>query len=406
MNPRLTLFIVVSLALNCALVALLVTGRNPPSTTPAPPAPRTAPAVASAPAKIDPDVWPSLQADDLPTLVARLRAAGFPADVIRAIVSARLGEAFGLQRKALDPDEDTRPFWKTRVPDPKRDLALRQLGREHAKLLRDLLGDDAVADPMRNAFEQRRLVGLPPEKVGQVRQLLRDYDEKASEFFSAGMMTMDRDKMATLEKTHRAALAQLLTPAELADYELRNSNTARQLRGELAAFNTTEAEFRQIFQLKQPFDERFGGMFGFGSPSAADMSARREAQTQLTEQIKAALGPVRAEEYARATDYNYRQASQLVARLELPPGTTNQIWSVQKDIQQRTQALQADRTMPAEQRTQQLATLAEEAKAKITATLGARGFEAYKQYGGQWLQMLQPRTLPPGTTPGTIRTGP
>ena len=36
-----------------------------------------------------------------------------------------------------------------------------------------------------------------------------------------------------------------------------------------------------------------------------------------------ALGADRFAEYERATDYNYRQTSQLVARLELPPAAAD-----------------------------------------------------------------------------------
>ena len=43
---------------------------------------------------------------------------------------------------------------------------------------------------------------------------------------------------------------------------------------------------------------------------------------------------------------------------------------------------------------EKLAALAEEAKTRISASLGAQGFEAYKQYGGQWMQQLQPRKRP------------
>ncbi len=398
------LFLIVSasLALNGALGWLLITSpHSPPPVATDPPTsspPPSATALATQ-SKIDPDIWPSLQTDELPALVARLRATGFPPDVIRGILSARLGEIFIARRKALDPEEDTRPFWKTRILDAKRDLALRQLGREHGKLLHDLLGDDAD-DPMVQVYQQRRFDNLPPDKANQVRQILRDFDGKRSDILSAGTYLANREKLAGLEKAQHDVLAQTLTPAELVEYDLRNSNTANQLRYELTAFDTTEAEFRQIYQLKEAFSDRLGMMYGPSSPEQS--RARAEAQKQLTEQIKAALGPVRGEEYVRATDSNYRQASQLVARLELPPETTNQIWSVQKDIQQRTQAINTDRSLPADQRAQQLAALADEAKTKITATLGEHGFQAYKQYGGQWMQMLKPREMPTGTTPGMI----
>jgi len=413
MKKILTFLVVAgSLVLNVVLAWWLIAGLNHPAPVPADATAsllRAAPTAAALERAIDPDVWPSLQTDDLRTLVTRLRATGFPPDIIRAILSARLGETYIARRKALDPEEDTRPFWKARTSDPKRDLALRQLGREHEKLLRDLLGDQDAADPMAEAYQQRRLEGVPPEKANQVRELLRDYDGKRADIFAAGIYQGDRNKLTELEKAQHAALAQVLTPAELVEYDLRTSNTANQLRFELSAFDPTEAEFRELFQLKESFGDRLGPMSG--PPTREQMLARNEAQKQLTEQIKATLGPVRAEEYVRALDGNYRQTSQLVARLELPPETTNQVWTVQKDIQERTQALNKDRSLTAEQRAGQLAALADEAKTRISATLGDRGFEAYQQYGGRWLQSLKPRPTSGNAVPvvqsiGAVRFGP
>ena len=130
------------------------------------------------------------------------------------------------------------------------------------------------------------------------------------------------------------------------------------------------------------------------------MRDRSTAQRQLTEDIKTTLGEQRYAEYQRSTDGNYQQTARLVARLELPPETANQVYTVQQDMQQRVRTLQMDRNLAPADRNTQLAALATEAQAKITATLGPRGYDAYKQYGGSWLQQLQPRpTLPARALP-------
>jgi hypothetical protein len=359
-------------------------------------APRTTQSKADPAPKIDPVLQVALESGDLPGLVARLRATGFPSDVIRAIVRAKLGEAYIARRKELDPGEATRPFWQTRPADPKLNAEIARVSREHAKTLRDLLGDDAP-DPMAAMYQTRRLAGVPPDKVGGVKRILQDYDDLRGEVYAGGPSTpADREKLAAIEKAQRADLAQLLTPAELLEYGVRSGPVADQLRWQLSAFSPTEAEFRTLYQLKAAFQEQVGNVYG--TLPAEQQRQYDEAQKQLNEQIKAALGPERAADYTRAQDYNYQQTSRLVARLNLPAEATNQVWSVQQDIQKQRQALMANRTLPAEDRTQLIATLAEEAGARITATLGARGFEAYKQYGGQWLQQLQPRRAPATTT--------
>jgi hypothetical protein len=200
------------------------------------------------------------------------------------------------------------------------------------------------------------------------------------------MLPEKRQQLTELDKTMHADFAAVLTPGELAEDDLRSSNTAQSLRFALVAFDASEQEYRTIFQLQQAFDEKFGRRYG---PSSQDeMRARMEAQKQLTADIKAALGP------ERATDYSYRQTSQLVTRLGLPQETTAQVYAVQKEIQQRVGSVFQDNPIPA-QRNEALAALAEEAKTKIGAMLGAKGFDAYRQNGGSWMQALQPRPPSP-----------
>lgn len=399
-----------SLAINVILGVFLLRLKNSSvplteTTLPESPAAATSTPKAPLPPKADSILLAALESGDLPALVARLRREGFPPDIIRAIVGAELGELFITRRKELDPEEETRPFWKTRPLDPKINAELSRLSREHAKLLRDVLGDDAQ-DPLALAAQNRRFDGVPPEKLDKMKRIMRDYDDMRSDAYAvayAGGMApaANREKLAAIDKAQREDIAQLLSPAELLEYNLRSSPTAAGLRNQLSAFQPSEAEFRTLYQLQAAFNEQNGNPFGPMSPE--QMRQRTEAQKQLTEQIKAALGPERAADYVRASDPNYRQTSQLVARLQLPTETSNQVWSVQQDIQQRSRALAANSSLSTEERTQQLAALTNEAEAKISATLGARGFESYKQYGGQWMQQLQSR---PGAEATVVSPGP
>jgi hypothetical protein len=129
------------------------------------------------------------------------------------------------------------------------------------------------------------------------------------------------------------------------------------------------------------------------------MHARAEAERQMNEQIKGLLGTARYAEYERAGQPDYRNTALLVSRLELPPETTQQIWNVRDDFMQRATTIRSNRSLPPDQRTQQLSALQQEAAQAITPLVGgSRGFEAYQQYGGAWLQRLNPP--PPPQRPG------
>lgn len=396
MKSALPFLIAGSLLLNVLLVGALLAGRNSapaPAVTSTPSAPKPA-----TPPIVDAQTWTGLHAEDLAQMVQSLREAGFPPAVLRAIVATQLRERYAARLKALDPESGSRPFWKEAGTDPRIRVAMLQLQREQQKLLRDLLGPPESPDDFGRG---RRLESVPAHKLDDVRRLLQDADDARQEAFanfSGGMITPDMQKrMQAVEKELQASLATVLTPAELEEYNLRNSDTANQVRYQLAAFDPTEEEFRQIYRLQADFDSQYGRS-SYGLLNPEETRRRGEAQRQLNEQIKAALGPVRAAEYERASDFQYRQTSQLVSRLELPPDTTSKVWEVQKDIQGRIGSI-FGANPSADERNAKLAELASEAQTRVTALLGTRGYEAYQQFGGSWMQMLRPRPPPTATTP-------
>ncbi len=405
MNKAAPVVLITSLILNATLVILLVVGaaKSRPATITAISKPAAA-ARAGAPV-LDDSVWPSLNSPDLPLLVNRLREAGFPPEMVRAVVSARLQDGYMAKRKAIDPDVDNRPFWKSSPMEVQTMTAMRQLGREMQKAMRDLIGDDAdIQDPMSRARDARQFGFLPPEKATEARRIVREFNDLRSDVYMSfgGPITLtpaDREKLASMDKQMRAELAKVMTPKEYEDYELRAGNSANNVRYQLAAFDPSETEFRAVFQLQRAFDDRFAPMYG--QPSQEEMRLRSEAQRQLNDQIKAALGPARAKDYERATDYEYRTTSQLVARLELPPETTAKAWDIRDDIQRRANTIRVDSSLNPTQRNEQLAALQKEGIERMTPIFGgARGVEAYRQYGGQWLENLVPRQRPaPASAP-------
>jgi hypothetical protein len=391
MTKNVFLLLTASLALNAAFALVFGLGARTRL------APEPAAVLATVPAKATPpaltaEIWSGLETDDLPALITRLREAGFPNEMIRAMVTAQVAQAFAARRKALEPSADRLPFWKDRAPNPEAEIALRRLYREQAKIVRDLLGDTPdSADQVYLTQQGGRLDFLPPEKADAIRSILRDYSERRSDLYAEGGFTANREKLTALEQAQRAAIAGSLTAPELLEYDLRNSNSARDLRASLAALDPTEEEFRAIFQLRQPFDEKYN--YNSGIPSPDQMRQREEAQQQLNTQIKALLAPDRAAAYDRATDYNFRQTSQLVARLELPAETTISLWDTQKEFEKRRGEIYG--SVPADQRAQAFTALQQEAIAKVTPLLGsASRVEAYKQYGGAWLNNLVPRATP------------
>jgi hypothetical protein len=398
MKPLPSLWFGVSILLNVAFaVWFFMRDRAAP-----PDNPPTVDSASTRPARsrIDANTWPNLRTEDLSTLVTRLRDAGFPSSVLRAIVAHQIGESFAMRRQAIETAAQNRPFWQNQQIDPQSRIALHQLNREHARRYREILGDEADDDhPLMNLDRGWHFSYLPAEKATQLKAVLRNFDERRQDIFSPGaLLGAERDKMAALERDKREALAKILTPAELFEYDLRSSDTAAGLRHALAAFNPSEQEFRALFQAQHAFDRQWNQRWGPSTLPPQIEQARQAAYPQLWEQFKAVLGPERFAHYERATETNYQRTSLLIARLQLPPQTTEQLWAIREEFQTRAGMLNRDRTLSAEQRTAQLNALSQEATVRATPLVGgARGLEAYQQHGGSWLLSLAPP--PTATTP-------
>ena len=342
--------------------------------------------------------------NDLATLVARLRAAGFPPYIIRRIVSDQLGQEFTKRYADLLKQQFDRPFWKdsgSGTFDPKIMAAMRAASKEYNDTLKSLVGEDPNADDSTSAYQKRRYGDLPKAKIEQLQAIEADYSDLTmqAQIGTHGIwLPEDQAKLALLEKEKLADFAKVLTPQELEEYNLRSSNTASQMRSTLATFNPTEAEFRALFKFQSALDEQYPRPMG---PSTPEQTALRQAaEKQFQPQIQALLGPDRYADYQLATDPKYQQINRLVARLELPASTSVEVVNVQENIQKQATALRGNRTLTRDDRNAQITALAQQAQTQLTAALGSSGYEAYKDYGGYWLQNLAPRPAP------TVRKSP
>lgn len=384
-----------SLAANLALVAIFIAGSQAAKPPPPPPSPLPAPVSQNPAPVIGPEFWASLTPGDLPKLAERLRAEGFPPMVVGLIVAGMVHDQFELRRKALKPEGvNAKPYWQT---SPYQFMPAREevaLYREEARVVRSLLRPEENIERLDELDALRRqFPTLAPAKLTALLQITEEFDRRESEINDNGVvlgppLPGSSQQLVALRRERQERIAGILIPQEMEEYNLRLSETAGTLRNDLAAFGATEYEFRTLFRLRQEFDLKYGDDWTGGSPEA--QRARFAAEEKLEEAIKTALGEARFEEFQRASDSNFRQTSELVGKLGQPPEVTNQVWDLQAELAKRRSQLVANRSLPAEQRSSQLAALAEEAKAKLTTALGERGYQIYRQNNcGWWLLQIE-----------------
>jgi hypothetical protein len=353
----------------------------------------TSPIMPPAPPVSEPAaLWPQLQSDDPSRFAANLRGAGVPAATVRLLVSAQLRERYLARQRELFGVADPTPYGpEPSAPETREKLtALRTLAREQQELLRTLFGSDESETVARE--RQRRQYGpLSDEKLDQIDGIHADYDEIAEEIRrKAGglLLPAEREALELLEQEKRKDIAAILTPAELEQYDLQTSPSARALRSRLAGFAPTEAEFRAIFSLQRAFDEKFAHRngAGFDEGKAPDRAA---AEQELETKLRTALGEGRFAEYRRQQDSGFRMAARIAERFGLPAQRAGEVYTLAQETQLRLQVLRSDRTLASEVALQALAALNRETNAKLDALLGAEGAEAYKQTsGGAWLRTM------------------
>jgi hypothetical protein len=338
--------------------------------------------------------WATMKGEDLKSLVAGLRAAGFPPRVIRAIAKAQLDDQLHAQRKELVDQLGSRPYWSQHygVFDAKTLMSLGAISRHETKELNDLLGPDENGNnPPGVTYTDDATAGLSRKKYERIQAIGADFTDMRYAIIGGAnglILPEDQEKLNYLAKERQAEINAELSPDEQFEYQLRTSNMANQLRYTLSTFNPTEDEFRAIFKAQQDFDSQYGSSEEQLTP---DQQKEKEAhKADLFAKIQDAIGPERAAEYKVQSDPNYIQLSRLVDRLELPTAATQQVASVQSDITKRADAIRKDPELSATDKASQLAALADEATGEITTVMGDRGMAAYKQNGGGWLQVLKP----------------
>lgn len=292
------------------------------------------PTAATAPAGPTPHVWkPVVSEGDMHRLVADLRAAGYPPSVTRAVVNQLLNDRFASRQPGANE-----PFWKQTGSTPEAVAARNALNKERQTLFESLLGDDARPSAMIDeATRSRRYGALGDDKIDAIARIERDYSEMNAEAWAkrrnnsvaSTETTMQIQQLMEAEKA--AELAAVLSPEELAQYEMRSSRSARTVMNHLRNLDVSESEFTRLYAAQTAFDA--------ANPRSASMDAttfaqRRADQLILNEQAKSVLGEERFYSYLESSDSNYANVAQALGKhAPANPATSYQVYQMQMELQ-------------------------------------------------------------------------
>lgn len=342
-------------------------------------------------------VWHAPKSEqDLHRIVADLRAAGYPPDFIRAVVNHLLKEHFASREPSAG-----RPFWKQASPTPETVAAQTALNNDRRTLFEALLGPDARPSAILDADSRERRYGaLSDDKIDALAKIERDYSEMSAEAWAkrrgnvATSMEATMQTQQLMEKEKMADMAAVLTPEELAQYELRNSPSAHMLVNNLRNVDITAAEYAQLYQAQKAFDE--------ANPRRTTMdqvtfAQRQMAQMALNEQVHAVLGDARFYSYLEGADFNYANMAKVFTSYpSVTPATTYQVYRLQNELQATMAQSTRDNRMNPD-KVAEIRTTVESYNTRLEALIGAEAAAAYRKQGmGRMFESYRSAPRPTG----------
>lgn len=439
MKP-LALVLAASIAANAFLVTVVVLGRDSVKTLPflskqtqtrnqsatASSSPGSSSSVEATPTALA----KAISSRDPATLRDQLRALGLPEEVVRRIVRTILLEPYYNRYRALLAQHNNEKSdllagesYSNRLTKEER-AELRTLSREGARQAEALFGSTSTEPDLENI----RYSYLPSDKADQLRQINRDYAEMRTDLndeIGRFRVASDDQKLKLLEQERRKDIESVLSPTELAEYDLRHSNTASTLRNRLANLNVSDSEFRALFDIYKPvYDSSATSAIRNFTPNQAltqeqiaQLKAQRDARAQSEDQARALLGDERYAEYNRTGDYDYRMLQAAATRFSLPQQTIEQVYGLRNTVSAETLNISNNGSLTPDQKKAALSDLANQARTQVRNALGQEIGDAYLKTNMQWLnrvasgntitfaptgnsyssKAVAPRTKPPAT---------
>ena len=266
--------------------------------------------------------WQEVESDDYPTYIKNLRDIACPEQTIRDIIIADVNALYA-RRRALEVVTADQQWWRAEPDTNVLQLAaakIRELEIERRQLLATLLGANweggdlvSLPRPTRPALvlDGPVLGSLPQEVKQAVESIASRANERMEEYLAAQERAGRKPDSAVLARMRaemRRELMGILSASQMEEFLLRYSDTARNLRSELAqlkSFNATPEEFRAMFQRLDSINEQLA-MLDDSTPQGAQQRETLLAQVQAA--LKQALGEKRYQQYRLLHDPRYQEA--------------------------------------------------------------------------------------------------
>lgn len=216
------------------------------------------------------------------------------------------------------------------------------------------------------------------EKAARVDKIRRDYDEitgKASVEYAAagaafpGGLSAFLRQLALLAREKHNDLAALLTPRELEDVELRDTNSGQMVQRLLGETAATDEQRRAVFRLEQVFEDKFALTFDV-SPLALLVRERERQATQMN--IRSVLGDELFGSWLRGEGTDFATIVEFAREKRLAPAVPLELWQAKSDYTLARLEMQARADLPPTQRALSEAALVTQVNARVAGIVGTQ----------------------------------
>lgn len=289
--------------------------------------------------------WASLETTNYVQYAARLRAVGFPEELVRAMVIAdldRLYEAREAPLKSQLVPHDAPLGARQSVPtaeDWERLRQLRDLQLEKQTALKSILGINVPREVLRTPTSRNyeaygyALDQLPLDKRETVQTALENF------WFKDDMAkSLERPSYVEAYKVMReewnATVKQVLTPEEFERFEINSTPAGTELARRTVGMEPTDAEFLAMYRLAYKCWVDSGGVYGLWRATPVPPEQIAAAEQEMQAGFKAALGPERYLDYQMATSDTGQQLRSFASRYDLSRDTLSQAFAFQNEADQ------------------------------------------------------------------------
>jgi hypothetical protein len=391
---RVRFWLIVSVAFNLFLAAFVYVATKPMEE----PAVPVAPALDNVVVKTNVVVrrenftWEQVQSTNYAVLINNLRAIGCPEQTIRDLVTSDINRIYS-RRRVTEVDFPNYQWWKS-TPDPGLVQAagekLRRLETERRDLLTGLLGAGWDAEG-KELIAARAGITLTGPILGELsaagKQAVLDIIAPAQQKIEAYQEqqrlagnAIDPMEMVRLREEPLVPLASVLGPEAYAEFVLRYSPAAQQLRDMMRTMELAPEQFRDLFTALNAIIGQPVFFYAGSDPGLLKQQQQLAAQSEAV--IKATLGAAYAS-YQQNLDPLYQSSQTLAQQLNLPATAVTAIYQINRATQAELDRIRNDDTLSNDEKIQALAQTRVQEQQTLEQLLGPDAFQRWLQTQGQ-----------------------